>query len=146
MTSARWYATTTRLPDGSILILGGMIAGGYNNQLATDNPTFEFFPPKGDGRGIYSKFLHDALNTNLFPVTYLLPSGDIFVAANTMSMIYNVNTNTEHRLPTIPNGVRVTYPETAASALLPTTWANNWQREVLFCGGSTANTEIHPTF
>ncbi|KAL8291911.1 hypothetical protein RQP46_002169 [Phenoliferia psychrophenolica] len=144
MTSKRWYASTVRLTDGSLMILGGMIAGGYNNAQATDNPTFEFFPPKGDGLQIYSKFLHDALNTNLFPVTYLLPSGDIFVAANTMAMVYSWKKNTERRLPTIPNGVQISYPATAASALLPLTVANNWTPEVLFCGGSTVNTQINP--
>lgn len=31
MTSARWYPTSTRLTDGSLIIVGGMTAGGYNN-------------------------------------------------------------------------------------------------------------------
>lgn len=31
LTSPRWYASTVRLEDGSIIILGGMVAGGYNN-------------------------------------------------------------------------------------------------------------------
>ncbi|KAK4703032.1 glutathione S-transferase, partial [Phenoliferia sp. Uapishka_3] len=186
MTGKRWYASTTRLTDGSIMILGasplslnvfrfkadarlmdsgGMVAGGYNNAPATDNPTsvslqprgtirpdqlfsdrFEFYPPKFDGMAIYSKFLHDALDTNLFPVTYLLPDGTIFVAANTMAMIYNWKKNTERRLPTIPNGVQISYPATAASALLPLTVANNWTPEILFCGGSTANTQINPVY
>jgi hypothetical protein len=75
LTSARWYPSTTRLTDGSLLIAGGMVAGGYNNQEATDNPTFERFPPVGDGTATYSKFLHDALNSNLFPVMYTLPNG-----------------------------------------------------------------------
>ncbi|KAM0749961.1 copper radical oxidase [Meredithblackwellia eburnea MCA 4105] len=132
LTSKRWYASTVRIGDG------------YNNAPATDNPTFEYYPPKGDGLQIYSKFLHDALNTNLFPVIYFLPGGNLFVAANTMAMIYNMKTKTESRLKTIPNGVRVTYPASAASALLPLTVANNWTPEVLFCGGSTADTEINP--
>ena len=110
LTSARWYPSTVRLQDGSLLILGGMVAGGFNNAEATDNPTFEFFPPKGNGLQFYSKFLHDALNSNLFPITYLLPDGNIFVAANKIAMIYNWKTNKERRLPGIPNSVTVTYP------------------------------------
>ena len=39
---------------------------------------------------------------------------------------------------------KISYPATAASALLPLTVANNWQPEILFCGGSTVNTEINP--
>lgn len=84
-----------------------MISGGFNNQPNTDNPTFEFYPPKGNGQAIYSQFLHDALNTNLFPVTFFLTDDTVFVAANRLAMIYNWRTNTERRLPGIPNGVRV---------------------------------------
>lgn len=31
LTSSRWYPSTVRLTDGSLLIAGGMLAGGYNN-------------------------------------------------------------------------------------------------------------------
>lgn len=41
LTSKRWYASTARLLDGSLMILGGMTAGGYDNKPETDNPTFE---------------------------------------------------------------------------------------------------------
>lgn len=98
ITSARWYPSTTRLTDGSLFIAGGMVAGGYNNAESTDNPTFEHYPAKGDGMQIYSKFLHDALNSNLFPVVFTLPSGYVFIAANKMAMLYDTVTNTERRL------------------------------------------------
>jgi alkylated DNA repair dioxygenase AlkB len=26
-----WYPSTVRLEDGSVLIMGGMVAGGFNN-------------------------------------------------------------------------------------------------------------------
>lgn len=52
-----------RLTDGSLLIAGGMVAGGYNNAPSTDNPTMEFFPPKGNGLQFYSAFLHDAVSS-----------------------------------------------------------------------------------
>jgi hypothetical protein len=48
-----WYASTVRLQDGSILVLGGMIAGGFNNVevrmvfVATTWSLTAFFP--GDG-------------------------------------------------------------------------------------------------
>ncbi|GAA5998014.1 uncharacterized protein JCM10292_002262 [Rhodotorula paludigena] len=144
MTSQRWYPSTVRLQDGSIMILGGMIAGGFNNAPSTDNPTFEWFPPKFDGLPVYSKFLHDALNSNLFPITYLLPNGQIFVAANQIAMVYDWKKNIERRLPDFPNGVTVTYPASAASVLLPLTIANNWTPEILFCGGTTANLNLNP--
>ncbi|GAA5891761.1 hypothetical protein JCM5296_001854 [Sporobolomyces johnsonii] len=148
LTSARWYPSTTRLTDGSIMIAGGMVAGGYlmpslrrrpNNANSTDNPTFEYYPPKGDGLQIYSSFLHDALNSNLFPVMYTLPNG------YQMAMLYDTVNNVEHRLKKFPNGVTITYPASAASVLLPMTIANSWTPEVMFCGGTTADLDIDPS-
>lgn len=37
---------------------------------------------QGNGLQFYSKFIHDALNSNLFPISILLPDGRVFVAAN----------------------------------------------------------------
>ncbi|BGO88893.1 hypothetical protein NBRC10512_000525 [Rhodotorula toruloides] len=130
LTSSRWYPSTVRLTDGS---------------EATDNPTFEFFPPKGDGLPIYSNFLHTALNSNLFPVLWLLPNGYVFMAANQQAMIYDVKNNVERHLKKLPNGVTITYPGSAATALLLLTIANNYRPEVLFCGGSTANLDVNPS-
>lgn len=118
-----------------------MTAGGFNNVEATDNPTLEYYPPKtlNNGMPIYSKFLHDALNSNLFPVIWLLPSGKLFIAANTRTMIYDWKRNREQRLHDVPNGVRITYPMSAAATLLPLTIANKWTPTAWFCGGSTVN-------
>ncbi|GAA5885153.1 hypothetical protein JCM6882_007252 [Rhodosporidiobolus microsporus] len=145
LTSARWYPSTARLTDGSLLIAGGMVAGGYNNQESTDNPTFEFYPPKGDGLQFYSKFLHDALNSNLYPIMWTLPSGYVFIAANKIAMLYDWETNTERRIKSLPNGVAITYPASAATALLPLTVENNWTPEVIFFGGTTADLDGDPS-
>jgi hypothetical protein len=79
------------------------------------------------------------MNSNLFPIVVLLPDDKIFVAANQQTMIYDWRTNTERRLPNIPNGVRVTYPMTGSALLLPLTPENDYTPEVLICGGSTAS-------
>ncbi|BGP53479.1 hypothetical protein JCM8202_001123 [Rhodotorula sphaerocarpa] len=144
LTSPRWYPSTVRLTDGSLLIAGGMVAGGYNNAPSTDNPTMEFFPPKGNGLQFYSAFLHDALNSNLFPVLWLLPNGYVFIGANRIAMLYDPVKNIERRIKSFPNGVTITYPGSAASVLLPLTKANSYQPEVLFCGGTTANLDESP--
>jgi hypothetical protein len=74
--------------------------------------SYEFYPPKNingfNGLKIPSQFLVDTLNGNHFPVMVYLPDGTIFVAANQKAMILNWKTNTETRLPNIPNGVRIT--------------------------------------
>ncbi|KAJ7798856.1 hypothetical protein B0H14DRAFT_3543876 [Mycena olivaceomarginata] len=45
--------------------------------------------------------------------------------------------NSEQRLPSIPNGVRVTYPMVGKALLLPLSPDNEYQPEILICGGST---------
>ena len=59
------------------------------------------------------------------------------MAANQGATIYDWKTDTEQRLPDIPNGVRVTYPMTGTAVLLPLSPMNNYTPEVLLCGGST---------
>lgn len=48
------------------------------------------------------------LNSNLFPVLWLLPNGHVFFAANQLAMIYDPVNNIERRIPSLPNGVTVT--------------------------------------
>lgn len=139
----RWYNTVLRLQDGSAMILGGSNRGGWINNATTNNPTIEYFPPKNingfNGVPVPSQFLAETLNSNLFPIAFLLPDGRIFVAANRDAMIYDWKANTEQRLPQIPNGVRVTYPMTGTAILLPLSSTNNFLPTVVICGGSTVD-------
>jgi hypothetical protein len=106
--------------------------------------------------------LKDTLNGNHFPVIFVLPDGTLFIAANTQAMIFNWRTNTEKRLPNLPNGVRITSvslavpgdraltytnssPFSAGGFLLPLTPANNYTPEVVICGGSTLDDTQSPT-
>ncbi|KAJ7272065.1 copper radical oxidase [Mycena haematopus] len=143
MASSRWYNTVIRMPDGSAMIIGGSRKGGWINNGTTNNPTLEYFPPKSihgsNGMPLDLPFLVDTLNSNLFPIAFVLPDGTIFMAANTDAMIYNWKDNTEHRLPSIPNGVRVTYPMAGTALLLPLSPSDNYQPEILICGGSTVD-------
>lgn len=141
LASPRWYNTVLRLDDGSAMILGGSTRGGWINNATTNNPTIEYFPPKNihgfNGVPIPSLFLAETLNSNLFPIAFLLSDGRVFVAANQDAMIYDWKAHTERRLPKIPNGVRVTYPMTGTAVLLPLSSTNNFASIVLICGGST---------
>ncbi|KAG8813992.1 hypothetical protein FRC17_001343 [Serendipita sp. 399] len=140
LASPRWYNTVVRIDDGSAMIIGGSTRGGWMNNVTTNNPTLEFFPPKNvhgfNGVPIPSPFLADTLNSNLFPIAFLLPDGRIFVAANRDAMIYDWKSNLETRLPQLPNGVRVTYPMTGTAVLLPLVSTDNYIATVLICGGS----------
>lgn len=141
LASPRWYNTVLRLDDGSAMIIGGSTRGGWINNGTTNNPTIEYFPPKNingfNGLPVPSQFLTETLNSNLFPIAFLLPDSSVFVAANRDAMIYNWRSNTERRLPQIPNGVRVTYPMTGTAMLLPLSSSNSYLPVILICGGST---------
>ena len=143
MASPRWYTTAGRIHDGSAMIIGGSKKGGWTNNATVNNPTIEYFPPKSIhnsmGLPINLQFLIDTLTSNLFPIAFSLPDGTIFMAANQDAIIYNWETNTERRLPPIPNGVRVTYPMTGTGLLLPLSPDNDYTPEILLCGGSTIN-------
>ncbi|TFK54735.1 copper radical oxidase [Heliocybe sulcata] len=143
MASPRWYNTVMRLQDGSAMIIGGSKKGGWINNATVNNPTVEYWPPKdihgSNGLPVHLKFLEDTLNSNLFPIAFLLPDGKVFMAANQDAMIYDWENNKERRLPQIPNGVRVTYPMAGTGLLLPLSPDNGYTPEVLLCGGSTVD-------
>ncbi|KZT42986.1 hypothetical protein SISSUDRAFT_1116679 [Sistotremastrum suecicum HHB10207 ss-3] len=144
LAKSRWYPTALRISDGSAMVIGGTAAGGFLNTAGAGQFSYEFFPPKNGGAVVASPFLQDTLFANLFPIAFSLPDGTVFIAANTASMIYNIQTNTETRLPPFPNGVRVTYPMTGTGVLLPLS-PPNYTPEVLICGGSTASDTVSPS-
>ncbi|KAJ8473322.1 hypothetical protein ONZ45_g16339 [Pleurotus djamor] len=59
-------------------------------------------------------------------------------------MIFDWRTNTEIRLPNIPNGVRVSSPFSASAVTLPLTPANNYTPEILICGGTAGISDKLP--
>jgi len=80
---------------------------GYVNNAEQDNPTFEFFPPNGPP--IVLKILSTTLPANLFPLTWLLPSGRLVLQSNWATSLLNYTGHEEIPLDDIPDAVRV-YP------------------------------------
>ncbi|KAF9450694.1 copper radical oxidase [Macrolepiota fuliginosa MF-IS2] len=136
-TDQRWYPTLETLQDGTIIIIGGCRYGGYVNDPGQSNPTYEFFPTRG--KPITSPHLQRTLPTNLYPLTWLLPSGRLIMQSNWETVLLDPQTWTETILDTMPDAVR-TYPASAGTAMLPMTPANNWTATILFCGGSNVTT------
>ncbi|KAF8910286.1 glyoxal oxidase precursor [Mucidula mucida] len=136
----RWYPSSARIFDGSLLIVGGTHtpAAFYNIDPAN---TFEFFPSKDGGVPRTSDFLERTVPTNLFPRALALPDGKVFIAANNQSIIYDIEANTETPLPDIPNGVRITNPMDGTATLLPLS-PPDYIPEVLICGGSATDDSI----
>ncbi|KAF9467716.1 copper radical oxidase [Collybia nuda] len=136
----RWYPSSLRIFDGSLMIVGGMheLASFYNTDPEN---SIEFFPKKDNGIPRPSPFLERTLPANLFPRVFALPDGKVFMVANNQSMIYDIETDTETPLPDIPNGVRVTNPFDGTATLLPLS-PPHFTPEVLVCGGSNSSGTI----
>ncbi|KAI0677743.1 glyoxal oxidase precursor [Trametes maxima] len=130
---SRWYPSSIRIFDGSLLIAGGT---HVNENFYNEHPanSFEFFPPK-ESTPRPSAFLARSLPANLFPRTFALPDGKVFMVANNQSIIYDIEANTERILPDIPNNVRVTNPIDGSAILLPLS-PPDYIPEVLVCGGT----------
>ncbi|WWD22747.1 hypothetical protein CI109_107240 [Kwoniella shandongensis] len=137
MSGKRWYPSVELLGDGSLIVLGGDNNGGYVSTFVQNNPTYEYWPKKASG-AIHMDFLNYTVPVNLFPLTWLLPGGKLFMQAAYKTILYDMDKRTETPLPDMPYAVRV-YPASAANAILPLTPANNYTATILFCGGSNAN-------
>jgi hypothetical protein len=124
------------LGDGSVIVIGGDKNGGYVSTQVQNNPTYEFYPKQGEA--VYMDFLNYTVPVNLFPLTWLMPSGKLFLQAGYRTILWDLDTQEETELPDMPHAVRV-YPASAATVMLPLTPENNYEPTLLFCGGSSAD-------
>lgn len=113
---------------------GGNQWGGFVNEAGQNNPTYEYYPSRGDP--IELNILGNAtLPANLFPLTWLLPSGNVFIQTNWAAEIFDYKNNVEYTIGDIPHAVR-TYPASGGTIMLPLTPDNQYTATILFCGGS----------
>ncbi|KAF7768273.1 CAZyme family AA5 [Agaricus bisporus var. burnettii] len=140
MAETRWYATSLRIFDGSVMIIGGVhqVTPFFNDDPVNN---VEFFPPKDGGIPRPLDLLERSLPANLFPRSFALPDGKIFMAAGNQTIIYDVEKNTETRLPDIPNGVRITNPYDGTATLLPL-HPPEYIPEILVCGGTNTSDQL----
>ncbi|THH04913.1 hypothetical protein EW145_g5177 [Phellinidium pouzarii] len=144
MQKNRWYSAAEPLADGSVVIIGGFVNGGYinRNYPNTDpvteggaaEPTYEIYPSKG--AAVNMKFMIDTSGLNAYAHTFLMASGLMFVQANISTTLWDPLTNVETRLPGMPGNVVRVYPASGATAMLPLTPQNNYTQTIIFCGGS----------
>lgn len=80
----RWYSTDQILPDGRIIVIGGI-----------NQPNYEFVPkPAGATGPIPLALLSLAKgSSNLYPFVHLVPDGNLFIFANVYSILFNYKTN-----------------------------------------------------
>ncbi|KAL3631734.1 hypothetical protein CASFOL_024718 [Castilleja foliolosa] len=129
LSQRRWYASNQILPDGRVIIVGGR--GQFN---------YEFYP-KESQNSIWFSFLQetrDRYENNLYPFLHLLPDGNLFVFANTRSVVFDYKRNHIVReFPTIPGDNPRNYPSTGSSVLLPIDEnINPIEPEIMICGGA----------
>lgn len=97
MQKQRWYSAAEPLADGTIVLIGGFVNGGYINRNTPNNdparsggaaePTYEFFP--ANGRVAQDmQFLIKTSGLNAYAHTYLLGSGKMLVQANVSTSQY----------------------------------------------------------
>ncbi|KAF2000686.1 carbohydrate-binding module family 18 [Amniculicola lignicola CBS 123094] len=135
--TARWYASAQIMPDSTIFVASGSLNGLDPSKPENNNPTYEILNADGTPRG--KSILMQILSKNqpyyMYPFVHLLNDGNLFVFTSKSSEIFNVATNTPVRLlPDLPGDYR-TYPNTGGSVLLPLSSANNWNSDVVICGG-----------
>ncbi len=105
------------------------------NNKAQDNPTWEIFPPTVDHELVHSNLLATTLPANLYPLTWLLPSGKLFVQSNWKTVLLDYKLKQETPLDDMKDAVRV-YPASGGSTMFALSPDNNYTATLLFCGGS----------
>jgi hypothetical protein len=91
MAKHRWYPAAEPRADGTVVIIGGFTAGGYinRNYPNTDpayeggaaEPTYEFYPAGSQSPQVMN-FMVNTSGLNSYALTFLMPSGKMFVQAN----------------------------------------------------------------
>ncbi|KAB5590989.1 Copper radical oxidase [Ceratobasidium theobromae] len=145
MQKERWYSTAEPLADGSIILIGGFVNGGYINRNtpnidpATEGgaaePSYEYYPSRYSPPKVM-QFMIDTSGLNSYAHAFLMPSGKIFAQANFSTILWDHDQNIETKLPEMPGRVIRVYPASGAVAMKPLTPENNWTPDILFCGGS----------
>ncbi|KAH9989090.1 glyoxal oxidase [Russula compacta] len=146
MAKHRWYPGAEPLANGSIVLIGGFTAGGYINRNTPNvdptyeggqaEPTYELYPP-GAGVPQIMNFMVKTSGLNAYALTYLMPSGKMFVQANYSTILWDYDTNVETPLPDMPGQVVRVYPASGANAMLPLTPYNGYNPTIIFCGGQS---------
>ncbi|KAJ8514511.1 hypothetical protein ONZ45_g7965 [Pleurotus djamor] len=145
MQRTRWYSAAEPLADGTVVLIGGFVNGGYiNRNFPNVDPefeggaaesTYEFYPANGRVPTTM-QFMIKTSGLNSYAHTFLMPSGKMFVQANYSTMLWDYDNNVETTLPDMPGNVVRVYPASGAVAMLPLTPATNYNPTILFCGGS----------
>ena len=133
----RWYASVQIMPDDSIFVASGSLNGLDPSKPENNNPTYEILNANGTPRGVSVNM--EILSKNqpyyMYPFMHLMKDGNLFVQVAKSAEIFNVGTGTAVRqFPDLPGSYR-TYPNTGGSVMMPLSSANDWNPDIIICGG-----------
>jgi hypothetical protein len=132
----RYYPTSTRLPDGRIVITAGNELNG-----STPNPTVELFTPPGAGHSVGTlRVVGPNHVTGLYPRQWVMPDGKMLQVTGLRSFVLNPATWSWTTLKKLPGG------NSAGSAGLMLPAGPSGSTQVMMIGGlkngaTTASTE-----
>ncbi|KAF2192656.1 carbohydrate-binding module family 18 [Zopfia rhizophila CBS 207.26] len=147
LSTARWYPSVQIMPDGKIFVASGSLNGLDPSKPENNNPTYEILNADGtpQGKSINMEILSKNQPYYMYPFIHLLKDGNVFVFTSKSSEIFNVNTGSVVRtFPDLPGDYR-TYPNTGGSIILPFSSANQWNPDVVICGGGPYQDITAPT-
>ncbi|KAL2557377.1 glyoxal oxidase-related protein [Forsythia ovata] len=126
------------LPDGRIIIVGGRAQFNY-----------EFYHGNSQGssssshKAVWLNFLRETRDddeNNLYPFVHLLPNGNLFIFANSRSVVFDYKQNRIIReFLAINGGDPRNYPSSGSLVLPPIDENRPLEPKVMLCGGASRN-------
>ncbi|KAG9831508.1 DUF1929-domain-containing protein, partial [Aureobasidium melanogenum] len=147
LSTKRWYPSVQTLPDGRLFVASGSLNGLDPTVPANNNPTYEILDKNGKSSGVSipMEILVKNQPYYMYPFMHQLKDGSLFVFVSKSSELFNVDTNTTLRtFADLPGDYR-TYPNTGGSVLLPLSSANDWNPDIIICGGGAYQDITSPT-
>jgi hypothetical protein len=125
------------MPDDSIFVASGSKNGLDPTKPENNNPTYEMLNPDGSPQGV--SYDMEILSKNqpyyMYPFTHLMKDGNIMVQVSKSAEIFNVMTGEVVKmLPDLPGTYR-TYPNTGGSVMFALSSQNDWNPDIIICGG-----------
>lgn len=137
LSTPRWYASVQIMPDDKIFVASGSLNGLDPSKPENNNPTYEWLNADGtpQGKSIHMEILDKNQPYYMYPFMHLMRDGNLFVQVAKSAEIFNAQTGQVVRmLGDLPGAYR-SYPNTGGSVMMPLSAQNNWNPDIIICGG-----------